>query len=56
MEYLQLYQGCRGNSAAVFRLFRLRHIDIGLHRFLGIRPILENDSIYVFLSRYLQRY
>lgn len=35
MENLQLYQGCRRNSAAAFRLFRLRHIDIGLHRFLG---------------------
>lgn len=35
MEYLQLYQGCRGNSAAAFRLFRLRHIDIGIHRLLG---------------------
>lgn len=33
MEYLQLYQGCRGNSAAAFGLFRLRHIHVGLRSF-----------------------
>ena len=56
MEYLQLYQGRRGNSAATFRFSGLDISTSAFTVFWGIRHILGNDSICVFSSSCLQQY